>query len=95
MMIAGGLMIGMGLLMMALVFGLPILLIFAVIGGTGSILHRQNQQATTLQDVRPVNLSGSQAAQPATAPARYCPHCGAGLQAEWTHCPQCGAPVGE
>ncbi|MBI5292743.1 MAG: zinc-ribbon domain-containing protein [Chloroflexi bacterium] len=29
----------------------------------------------------------------AASPARYCSHCGQGLQAAWTHCPQCGAPV--
>ncbi len=95
MMIAGGLMIGIGILMMALVIGLPILLIFAVLGGTGSILHRQNQQVTLASNAGPVYSSGSQAAQPDTALARYCPHCGAGVQSGWTHCPQCGAPLGE
>ena len=24
---------------------------------------------------------------------RFCSHCGAGLQDDWTHCPQCGAPI--
>jgi predicted amidophosphoribosyltransferase len=40
----------------------------------------------------------SSAAMPApvlqsTANSRSCSHCGAALQAGWSHCPQCGAPV--
>ena len=25
---------------------------------------------------------------------RFCSHCGAGLQGDWTHCPQCGTSAG-
>ncbi len=93
-MVAGGLMLGIGILMMALVVGLPILLIIAVIAGTGSLLHRQNQPAAPSVKTGTSYPSASQPAQPAAAPARYCSHCGAGLQSDWKHCPQCGAPIG-
>jgi len=86
-MMGGGMMLGIGSVMMLLVFGLPILLIVAVVGGLGMLL------------CRPAALTFSPSTQaapmstPATMPARYCLHCGQGLQAEWTHCPKCGAPV--
>ena len=95
MMIGSGLMLGMGLLIMLFVFGLPILLVLVVIGGAGGLFHNQNQQVTAAPNTRPVYTSGNQLPQPASSPARYCAHCGAGLQADWTHCPQCGAPIGE
>lgn len=36
--------------------------------------------------------NSNQATNPGTE--RFCSHCGAGLQENWTHCPQCGAPIG-
>ncbi len=82
-------MFGAGLLMMALIFGLPLLLIgVAVVAAAGGGWQR---------------WFGSPAAQtgPGTAgpvPGRFCAHCGQALQAGWSHCPHCGAaatPAGQ
>ncbi len=81
-------MLGIGSLMMLLVIGLPVLLIGAVVVGLAALLKRP----TTPMASAPVQ--GVPASTPATTFARYCSHCGQGLQAEWTHCPKCGAPVG-
>ncbi len=80
-------MLGIGSLMMLLVFGLPVLLIGAVVVGLATLLKRP---------ATPVASPPVQAAPMSTltaSPARYCSHCGQGLQAEWTHCPKCGAPI--
>jgi len=45
---------------------------------------------------KPIYVTSNPIDQPGQAvfaSTRYCAHCGAGLQADWTHCPQCGAPV--
>ncbi len=94
MMLGGGLMFGVGLLVMLVVIGLPILLVVALLGGTSGLQPTQNQPVPLLQNSPPAgNSTLTQPSQPASAPARYCSHCGAGLQADWTHCPQCGAPA--
>lgn len=84
MMIGGGMMLGIGLLMMLVVFGLPILLIVAVVWG---LLGRRAGPAFSPSPALP------RASAPAASPTRYCAHCGQGLQADWTHCPKCGAPI--
>jgi len=86
MMVGGGLMLLFGLLFMLLVIGLPVLLIAAVIAGVWGVTGRRGGSVAST----PV-YSGP--AAPTAAMARYCSHCGQGLQAEWTHCPQCGAPI--
>ena len=94
MMFGGGLMMVMGLLVMLLVFGLPVLLIVVLAGGLTGFLQKQNRLSDGVQ--RPLPVASNPAVQPektATSAPRYCVHCGAGLQADWTHCPQCGAPV--
>ena len=88
-------MLGIGFLMMLLVFGLSVFLILVLIGGAGIFLQKRNQPERTVRNSQLVYPAVTQLAQPASAPARYCSHCGAGLQADWTHCPQCGAPIGE
>jgi predicted lipid-binding transport protein (Tim44 family) len=95
MMLGGGLMFGMGLLVMLLVIGIPILLVIALLSGAAGFLNKRNRTAELVQQPgyaasNPVAQSG----QAVVTPARYCAHCGVGLQADWTHCPQCGAPLG-
>ncbi|HSB65330.1 MAG TPA: zinc ribbon domain-containing protein [Anaerolineales bacterium] len=94
MMLGGGLMMVVGLLFLLLVIGIPILLVVALAGGGFGIIQRQNHPVSVTQS--PVNtmpIQAAQTSQPSIAPSRYCSHCGAGLQANWTHCPQCGAPI--
>jgi len=94
MMFGGGMMLGIGLLVMLLVVGIPVLLLVVFLGGTAGFLQKQNQPVEVVQ--KPVYAAPRPAIQPAQAAvtaARYCAHCGAGLQADWTHCPQCGAPI--
>jgi hypothetical protein len=93
MMFGGELMFGMALLIMLLVFGLPLLLVIAVLGGVPGFLQKQNRPADGAQ--KPVSAASNLVVQlgQAVVPARYCAHCGAGLQTDWTHCQQCGAPI--
>lgn len=86
-------MFGFGLLMLLLVIGLPILLVVLLyIGGTG-ILQRMNHPASVQQTTQPSYPITMQPSIPVETPSRYCAHCGAGLQSDWSHCPQCGAPI--
>lgn len=94
MMLGGGLMMGIGLLIMLLVIGFPILLVIALLGGATGILQKQNRQSDVMQ--KPIYATSNtvtQSGQAEVISTRYCAHCGAGLQADWTHCPQCGAPI--
>ncbi len=81
-------MFGVGLLMIILLIGFPVLIILVLAGGTAGILQtrQNNNPAIPNQMSMGTNLI-------AQSPTRYCAHCGAGLQNGWTHCPQCGAPV--
>ena len=85
MMFGGGMMLGIGLLMMLLVFGLPILLVVAVVAGMAGLWGRRAGPMSVLPISGPAAL--------AVSSARYCAHCGQGLQTDWTHCPKCGAPI--
>jgi hypothetical protein len=94
MMLGGGLMMGIGLLIMLLVIGLPILLVIALLGGAAVLLQNQNRPVNVVQ--KPIYATYGPVDQPGLAEVpstRYCAHCGAGLQADWNHCPQCGAPI--
>jgi hypothetical protein len=85
-------MFGVGLLFLLLVIGLPVgLVILALTDGIG-ILRQRSHQNMVQQEIQP---SHHIAIQPKIigAVSRYCAHCGAGLQPEWSHCPQCGAPI--
>lgn len=79
-------MLGIGSLMMLLVFGLPILLIVAVVVGAMALSMRP--AATVLSPP----MQAAPMSTPAATPTRCCPHCGQGLQADWTHC-KCGSSV--
>ncbi len=85
MMTGGGMMLGIGLLTMLIFLGLPILLVVAVVAVMAGLLGRRAGPMSAPP------ISGPPA--PAASPARYCAHCGQGLQADWTHCPKCGAPI--
>ena len=82
MMFGGGMMLGFGLLMMLIFLGLPILLVVAVVAVMTGFSGRRTG---------PVSVPTMPMAT--APPARYCAHCGQGLQADWTHCPKCGAPI--
>jgi hypothetical protein len=86
-------MFGFGLLMMLLLIGLPILLVVLVLGGTAGFLQNRDHSSTAVQNQSPVYHSAVNSNPLASPAARYCSHCGAGLQTDWTHCPQCGAPI--
>jgi hypothetical protein len=86
-------MFGLGWFMMLLVIGLPILLVVLVLGGTVGFLQNWGHSSTATQIQAPVYHSALNSNLSAPAAARYCSHCGAGLQSDWTHCPQCGAPI--
>ena len=84
-------MFGIGWLMMLLIVGLPILVVLLVIAGTtGFLQHRVNSNAG--YQYHPT-VSYPSVNHNSIAPARFCIHCGAGLNSDWTHCPQCGAPI--
>ena len=87
-------MFGFGWLMMLLVIAVPILIIAFIIGGAVVLLQNRGTGSTVLRS--PVSAGQPEVRPTSTTPppARYCSHCGAGLQSDWTHCPQCGAPVG-
>jgi len=76
-------MMGFGLLMMALVLGLPVLLIAAILIWVLSLKSQRSWPKFSPQT--PTSLMKPE--------ARNCAHCGQSLQAEWTHCPNCGAPI--
>ena len=95
MMLGGGLMIIFGLLMMMLVIGLPVLLVIVLVTGGVGLLRNSNPQPTSLPPSAAAGITPvAQPPQPTASSVRFCTHCGAGLQAGWTHCPQCGAPAG-
>ncbi len=87
MMFGGGMMLGIGLLMMLIFLGLPILLVVAVVAVMTGLSGRR------AGPVFPPPTPSALAPAPTAPPARYCAHCGQGLQADWTHCPNCGAPI--
>ena len=94
MMLGGVWMLGMGLLIMLLLIGIPILLLIALLGGAAGSQQKRNHPADVVQ--KPLYAATTPVVQPDHAvviSARYCAHCGAGLQADWIHCPQCGAPI--
>lgn len=80
-------MMGFGFISMLLVIALPIVGIVALIVW----LSNANRQGN-LFGLNSPSEKRDQATDPGTK--RFCSHCGAGLQANWTHCPQCGAPIG-
>ncbi len=86
-------MFGLGWLMMLLVIGIPVLLIVLVVGGANGHFHMWGHPMHMMADHDHGQQSMMSNSQPAVKADKYCSHCGAGLQAGWTHCPQCGAPI--
>ncbi len=84
---------GFGGLMMLLVVGLPILLVILVLVAAAGWFQNRAQGMAAPQSQAPVYPPAVSSTPPAGTAARFCSHCGAGLQPDWTHCPQCGAPV--
>jgi hypothetical protein len=80
-------MMGFGFLSMLLVIALPIVGIVALVIWLSNANRKENLFGLNSPSEKQEQATGSGA-------KRFCSHCGAGLQAEWTHCPQCGAPVG-
>ena len=82
---------GVGWFWMFLMIGLPIFgVIIAAIALAGLFQNRQFDPVKSDNQTRFYQSSDSSSDN---QPARYCVHCGAGLQTGWTHCPQCGTPV--
>ena len=79
-------MMGFGLLMMFAFLALPILL---VAGLAVLLVNHRRHEASSTQSAPNALTAFTQAE--ATPAGRICSHCGARLQAEWSHCPQCGA----
>jgi hypothetical protein len=86
-------MFGFGLLMMFVVVGLPILLVVLLVVAAAGYIPNLARNGSGVQNQSPVYQPAMVSISPATHVARYCSHCGTGMQSEWTHCPQCGAPV--
>lgn len=93
MMIGMGFMLFIGLLILLLVIGLPILLLIFLAGRDGGFLRRQNQPTVAVQNPPPPYNSPAQPVQSGITLSRNCVHCGSDLQSNWTHCPHCGAPI--
>ena len=87
-------MFGFGLLMMLLVISLPILVLVVLLGGAAGFLQNRAPSQSVNQNQSPVYLPVVNPGPSIPAADRFCSHCGAGLQSDWTHCPQCGAPIG-
>ena len=86
-------MFGFGLLMMFVVVGLPILLVVILVVAALGYLPNMTRSGAAFQNQSPVYQPAVGYIPPATPAARYCSHCGTGMQSDWTHCPQCGAPI--
>lgn len=87
-------MMGIGLIMLLAIIGIPVLSVVALAGGTTGFLQKRNK--VFVGDQQRINKPSSTFIQPNRAIAtseRYCSHCGAALQTNWSHCPQCGAPI--
>ena len=80
-------MMGFGFLVMLLVFALPIVGIVALIIWLSNANRQGNLFGLNSPSEKREQVTG-------LGMKRFCSHCGAGLQANWTHCPQCGAPIG-
>ena len=79
-------MMGFGFLSMLLVIVLPIVGIVVLVVW----LVNSNRQGNLFSQNPPSEKREQAEGQ---GMKRFCSHCGAGLQDDWTHCPQCGAPV--
>ena len=86
-------MIGLVILVILALAGLVVLAVAMLLRGGNSARESQKVNEWDSQNLPPTNASTEYPAPSASVPVRYCAHCGAGLQIDFTHCPQCGAPV--
>jgi hypothetical protein len=80
---------GLGWIVMLVVICLPVLAVLGLIG-VGIYVYNRNRSITRQNQAYQPGVPTN---QPAPKADRYCSHCGAGLQSDWSHCPQCGAPI--
>lgn len=86
-------MYGFGWLMMFVVIGLPVLLVVLLLAVAADFLPNLARNGAVMQNQSSEYRPAGNSHLSVTTAARYCSHCGTGLQSEWTHCPQCGAPI--
>ena len=84
--------LGFGWLMMVLMIGLPILGVISILMAAAGYFQNRSLNVAPIREQPRVDRNMNSSSSSSSA-ARYCVHCGTGLQADWTHCPQCGAPV--
>jgi uncharacterized iron-regulated membrane protein len=80
---------GLGGLIILLIIGFLVLVILGIVV-VGVYIYNRNKSSTTHSQGYQVVATPNPAVPKSD---RYCVHCGAGLQAGWSHCPQCGAPI--
>jgi hypothetical protein len=86
-------MFGFGWLIMLLLLVLAIVLIVLLVGVAAGWFKDWNKSTLLGQNQPPMSSPPMNYTPIAPQADRYCSHCGAGLQSDWTHCPQCGAPI--
>jgi hypothetical protein len=91
MMMGGGMLFG--LLAMLLFLALPVVLIAGVVAAAAGLFARRPIYSAPVPPAQSAPAISDRPPAAATPPARYCAHCGQGLQSDWTHCPYCGAPA--
>jgi hypothetical protein len=84
---------GLGWLAMVLMIGLPILGVVLLLLAAAGFFQNRSLNVVPIKNQEPLNRTLDNTSIGAPVTGRYCAHCGAGLQADWTHCPQCGAAV--
>ena len=84
---------GFGWILMVLMIGLPILGVVLLLLAAAGFFQNRSLNVVPIKNQAPVNRTLDNTNPGASVTGRYCAHCGASLQADWTHCPQCGAPV--
>jgi len=86
-------MFGFSWLMMALILAVPAIVIILLVIGAAGLFQSRDRSVPAMVIHAPITPPSVDASRSSNSLARYCPHCGAGLQSDWTHCPQCGAPI--
>jgi zinc-ribbon domain len=86
-------MFGLGLVLILLVIGLPVLDVVLLASGSAGLLNNRVNNPTSSSEIRSSISSQAKTDTPVLDPTRYCFHCGAGLKDGWTNCPECGAQI--
>jgi hypothetical protein len=84
---------GFGWLIMVLMIGLPIMGVILILMAAAGFFQNRSLNVSPIIEQPQVDRKMNSSSSDATTAARYCAHCGAGLQTNWMHCPQCGAPI--